>query len=1120
LTATVSISDSVSTAATILSGIGGKTSGTVTALSIPTITGTASEVIAALVAETTKVVAGVNVAVTIGDIGSTNINATTLSDIGSATGGSVTVSNAVNITGTLAQVIAALVTTASQVVATSATVGLTTSITALSSSDVTDLNAIDMSTTGIITATLTGVVADLKNLTNLSSNNAYTITVTDTGTTNVLGDTPVSAADLKAIDLLTNGLVNASSVQYISGLTADIQTIYVSKLTNGITLASNAKITVTDSITPAQLNLIDFYTTGMVTASVSGTASDLNTLGAGNNYTITVTGMNADAGDLKVIDASTPKLVDATVLTSISGSVADVKTVTDAITNTANLNGINLGSITTGVSNVAITLSDTLGSSVTASNLKSIVEKTSGSVTFTNAVAISGSLSDVTAALVTDASLVVGSFTVGVSDTATASQINAIAAKTTGVVTATISDYVASTLIAGLLDTTVNAYTISVADTSVNAADLNTLDGKTTVPVSTTATTITGTQADITQAIVTAATSITTTGTQAITLSNSANVSQINAISAKTSGNVTAIISDNNIATLVGLSAESNNAYTITVTDAASIAQLTTLRGKTTIAPTYSTVQDTVANLVSNVGSYVTGSHAVTIATDITANAADLNTINGLTEGVVDATNITNVTGAIGDITTFATAEQTGGTITAATNYALNVNSGNASVAQVNVIDADNGTGIITATISDHSIATLATLLSTGTPHAYTISVTDAASVAQLTTLDGKTSVTLTYAALNDSIENLITDAGTNANQGTYVKSGHNVTVTNTASFAQLKTIDDLADTVLYTSITDTAANLVVNTGTYVTGSHSAIVSDTGTVTAAQLNSINVLTTGLVDASLATVVTGTVAEVTAALVTSNGTTDDKIKHSASVTIDISDRVSIAALTAIDGITTGTVNYTSITDTAANLATLSGTTWTANSYITSGKNVFITGNIDPAELAAIDAANVNGTVTLLDLRLSAPTLILDLRSSAPTLTSSTYPNSTYPGIITNNTLAKITNNTVAKINDAPGDQTFEIEAGGNKLVLESVKGHNEIKFDGYLASELSVTYLGTTAIFTASLDPNKPQIASIAMTNQDPSQTITYRDGSHVELTLTGTTLALDGVIILNTGTIL
>ncbi|MCX7264061.1 MAG: hypothetical protein NT035_01385, partial [Burkholderiales bacterium] len=98
-------------------------------------------------------------------------------------------------------------------------------------------------------------------------------------------------------------------------------------------------------------------------------------------------------------------------------------------------------------------------------------------------------------------------------------------------------------------------------------------------------------------------------------------------------------------------------------------------------------------------------------------------------------------------------------------------------------------------------------------------------------------------------------------------------------------------------------------------------------------------------------------------------------------------------------------------------------------------------------------------------------------------------------------------------------TFEIKAGG-KLVLENVQGHNVIKFDEYLASELSVTYLGSTAIFTASKDPNQPQIASIAMSDQGVSQTITYSDNSHVELTLTGTALALGGVIILNTGTIL
>jgi hypothetical protein len=41
-----------------------------------------------------------------------------------------------------------------------------------------------------------------------------------------------------------------------------------------------------------------------------------------------------------------------------------------------------------------------------------------------------------------------------------------------------------------------------------------------------------------------------------------------------------------------------------------------------------------------------------------------------------------------------------------------------------------------------------------------------------------------------------------------------------------------------------------------------------------------------------------------------------------------------------------------------------------------------------------------------------------------------------------------------------------------------------------------------------------------MTNQGPSQTITYSDNSHVELMLTGTTLSLGGIIISTIGTIL
>jgi hypothetical protein len=308
-------------------------------------------------------------------------------------------------------------------------------------------------------------------------------------------------------------------------------------------------------------------------------------------------------------------------------------------------------------------------------------------------------------------------------------------------------------------------------------------------------------------------------------------------------------------------------------------------------------------------------------------------------------------------------------------------------------------------------------------------------------------------------------------------------------------TASDLALIDAATNMAVRAANVTTVTGTATEVAAFAAAETAGTITAAANYSATVSGANMtvsqanaIDAANGTgIITATIADATAS--TLLGLTGSSNNYNLTIT----DSVSIESLTAIDDKTTGTVTYPSITDTVANLVTQSEST-----YI-SGKNVFIKGTINDAEFNAIDTANGLGRVTLLDLRLSAP-------NSNPTVTSST-------------SLVIIPNNKVAKTSDAAGDQTFEIEAGG-KLVLENVQGHNVIKFDEYSASELSVTYLGTTAIFTASLDPNKPQIASIAMTNQGPSQTITYSDNSHVELTLTGTTLALDGVIILNTGTIL
>jgi len=79
------------------------------------------------------------------------------------------------------------------------------------------------------------------------------------------------------------------------------------------------------------------------------------------------------------------------------------------------------------------------------------------------------------------------------------------------------------------------------------------------------------------------------------------------------------------------------------------------------------------------------------------------------------------------------------------------------------------------------------------------------------------------------------------------------------------------------------------------------------------------------------------------------------------------------------------------------------------------------------------------------------------------------------------------------------------------------GHNVLVFDDFIASALTVTHSGTTVIFSSG----STQIASIATdATYAPSQTITYSDGSSVELTLVGSTLALDGVTIGTVGTIL
>ena len=148
---------------------------------------------------------------------------------------------------------------------------------------------------------------------------------------------------------------------------------------------------------------------------------------------------------------------------------------------------------------VTATITDT---AVTAGSLLTIAGRTTGKISLhTNVNNINGSAADIIS--VFDASKVGTSIggldeneSVSISGGATVAQLNTISSKTSGAVTATITDSVDSLL--GITETT-NSLTLIVNDTVVDAAKLISLDTKMTEAINFASgvTTLSGTLADI-----------------------------------------------------------------------------------------------------------------------------------------------------------------------------------------------------------------------------------------------------------------------------------------------------------------------------------------------------------------------------------------------------------------------------------------------------------------------------------------------------------------------------------------------------------------------------------------------------------------------------------------------
>ena len=540
----VTVSDTGSVAAADLNTITAAATSLVTATSVATVSGTAAALTTALITNKgnsgNKLNTSNSVNVTVSDADNTDITATGLSALGAKTTGTVTVSNAVVITGTAAEVTAALVTADTLVVAASAKVTVNDATnTALTA---TALSALGAKTTAAVTVSNAVVISGTAAELTAALVTADTLVVAANANVNVndAADAALTATALSAIGAKTTGTVTVSNAVVISGNTAEVTAALVTSDT--LVVAANAKITITGTISVSDANAIAAKTTGVVTATlVTGDLASFQALAeTGNAYTTTVN----DAADAALT---------ATALSALGAKTTGTVTVSNAVVISGNTAEVTAALVTADslvvAANAKVTINDAADAALTATALSALGAKTTGTVTVSNAVVISGTAAELTAALVTADTLVVAANAkVTVTGTISVGDANAIAAKTTGVVTATLTTGNLASF--SSLTETGNAYAITVndaADTALTATALSALGAKTTAAVTVSnAVMITGTAAEVTAALVTADTLVVAANAK-VTVTGTISQTDLNAIKAKTNGAISATLEGQNI---------------------------------------------------------------------------------------------------------------------------------------------------------------------------------------------------------------------------------------------------------------------------------------------------------------------------------------------------------------------------------------------------------------------------------------------------------------------------------------------------------------------------------------------------------------------------------------------
>ena len=625
---------------------------------------------------------------------------------------------------------------------------------------------IDGYTTGVVTATIADTrVSDLVGsspLLDANSNNAFTVTI---GT----ADAEITAANLTTLNGLTSVAIEAGNVTKITGTVAATNTVYAA--------AGNSEIN------------------GLGNEAVVISGESSNTL--------------SDASTLNTLDGYTTGTVNAGSLTTVKGDLSDLLTAYAS-------NGI------TGLGNEAITLDDT--SSVSSTDLNTLDSKTSGDITTHSSLAtLTGTVAALNTAYSSEGIKVLGNEKVTVSDTTLdAGDLNVLNNYTTGLVTASaattlrgtladVNEAYAAVAVSGDAITGLADEAVELTDTRVLAADLKTLNTKTTGTIdASTISVIEGTASDVNTVYDAAGSSgdkVSGLGSEEITLTDTTvsatalrniyldgstvrNSGTIDASSVHTiSGSGTTISIANTVyasGRFTGLGSEN-----ITITDqgasgagnGVSVSDLNTLNGYTTgnvNAGTITFLEGSISNLntayaaTSALGNGISGlaNETVTITDTSEIDASALNTLNGYTTGNVVATTATSFTGTISDLNTlYAASTGSGNGISGLGSEAATVTDSSVSASDLNTLDTKTNYNItVNATTISGSLSDLNTLYGAKASNgdattdgftglgAETVTLTDTGSIASSTlltvaqanasgTLDASTAGTITGTA-------------------------------------------------------------------------------------------------------------------------------------------------------------------------------------------------------------------------------------------------------------------------------------------------------------------------------------------------------------------------------------